>query len=195
MVESECRIEHSSECDCVIGKDERVWMQISSKENNVILKLFQRNIPAGFIGENEGKELTYTLTCKTPEAAFRCKSFLADFIDRGYGEKWCRGEGWLIALDLQDIIRTFSKEMHYHEFERDKVEISSEISNFFKESKAQHAKGIIICVYVADCEENTLLVYNEIMAVLHEVSHENCVVQQCVMDRTMETKTTVKMLY
>ena len=36
MVELECRIEHSSECDYVIGKDDRVWMQISSKENNGI---------------------------------------------------------------------------------------------------------------------------------------------------------------
>lgn len=196
MLNPECKIESSANYDYIIDKDNRVWMQISSKENNVILKLFQRNIPGEFIGKNEGKELTYTLTCQTPEAAFRCKSFLTDFIDRGYGEKWCRGDGWLIALDLQDITEVLSKEMRYHEFECDKNEISSAVSNFFKESKAKHVKGILICVYVADCKENTLLVCDEIMEVLHEASHGNCVVvQQCVMDKTIETKTTVKMLY
>ena len=196
MLNPECKIESSANCNYIIGKDNRVWMQISSKENNVILKLFQRNIPAEFIGENDVKELTYTLTCKTPEAAFRCKSFFTDFIDRGYGEKWCRGEGWLIALDLQDITEVLSKEMRYHEFECDSNNISNVASNFFKEIGFIDTQNVLVCVYIAHREENISSVYDEIIEALHEASHGNCVVvQQCVMDKIMETKTTVKMLY
>lgn len=196
MLTPECKIESSANCNYIIGKDNRVWMQISHVENNVVLKLFPCNVPIEFIGENETKELTYKIICENPEAAVRCKGFLADFIDRGYGEKWCRGEGWLIALDLQDITEVLSKEMRYHEFEYDSNNISNVASNFFKEIRFIDTKNVLLCVYIAHREENTSSVYDEIMEALHEASHGNyVVVQQCVMDNMIGNKTVVRMLY
>ena len=198
MFKTDCKIEYSAECDYIIGKDNNIWMQISTAGNEVVLKIFPRNIPKEFIGEKaqERAELTYTLICETQEAALNCRRYLADFIDSGYGEKWYTGDGWLLAMDFQDITDVLTDKMRYSEFKCDNKEVSTTFLNFFEESNLKDAKSILLCVYIASYEKNTLIGYNEITEKLHEATSKNCVImQQCLVDKIIENNTAVRILY
>ena len=198
MLEVGCRIEHSAECDYITGKDNRVWMQISDTGNNVLWKFFMYNIPKEYIGENtqEFAEKIYTIVCETSDSALRCRNFLADFIDRGYGEKGRCGEGWLVALDLQDIKEVISEKMYYCEFGCKNNDIVNIDSNFFVDSNISGSKGILVCAYCSLCEENILLSCNEIIAKLYEAASENCVItQQYTVDKSLKNGNAFCMIY
>ena len=55
MFKTACKIERSAECDYIIGKDNNIWMQIFAAGNDVVWKIFSRNIPKEFTGEKVQK--------------------------------------------------------------------------------------------------------------------------------------------
>lgn len=191
MIKPECKIEYSPDCDFIIGVDNREWMQISTADNNVTWKIFPRNIPKEYIGEKapEQEEITNTLICETQETADDCRGFIADFINRGYGEKFSAGDGWLVALDLQDIAGVLSEGMRYCKLECDSKDASDTVFRFFEKVKVKDAKGVLMCVY---CEENALSIYNGIIEALYDTANKNCVImQQCVVDKALKNQAVV----
>ena len=189
------RIKNDGEFVYIIDKEDKAWMKISSKDSDVHLSVFPKNIPAALIGEGAGtkEELKYNISCNTSERANECKRFLADFIDGGYGEKYNRGEGgWLVGLDLGDLTDVFSENMQYVSFLFDGADIE-EVSKSIINIK--NAKGIFACV-CTDYEEASLDNYSLIVGKIYEEVSEDCnVIQQCVADKSINNKTVIHILY
>lgn len=198
MFRSECKIKHSADCDFIIGRDNKTWMQISAMDNEVFWKIFPCNIPKEFIGEKsqELTALTYSMVCGTREDAIQCKHFISDFIDCGYGEKYCNGDGWMLAMDLQDIVKFLAEKNCYRELICDSPEFTNTILNFFKKDDINNAKEVLICVRNGACDENALLAYNAVMENLGESILENRVIlHQCVKDNSIKNKILVSIIF
>ena len=172
-------------------------MRISTVENNVAWKIFPRNIPEEYIGDKaqNREELINTMICETKDDTSICRQFITDFIDSGYGEKRYGGNGWIIALDLQDVTEVLRGEMHYYKFKCDGNEVPNTFLNFLAKINIKDAKSLLICVCNDSCEENKLSLYNAIMEIIYGVTSENCVIaQQCVMGKNIEKKTVINII-
>ena len=135
------------------------WMQISPDGCKLELKIFPRNIPKEYIGESAKtrEEICYSIAAQTEGLSLKCKDFLLDFLDLGYGERIQNGEpGWLFALDLQDLYEFFSLgDASYQEIMIDDAEKTESLSLFCQKLNLENKKAVLVCLYKS-FEEDSL---------------------------------------
>ena len=62
---SMCHVVHGENCECIVGENNDMWMQISANGSNVCIQIFPRNIEESYIGKEcqENEELKYIISC------------------------------------------------------------------------------------------------------------------------------------
>ena len=160
---SMCHVVHGENCECIVGENNDMWMQISANGSNVCIQIFPRNIEESYIGKEcqENEELKYILSCRNEGETVKCCEFFADFINTGYGDFKKHGKAWLVALDLKDINEILaSGDLCYRSFSLDVNENNERISEFGEMCNIQFVQTVFICIYASP--ETTLDTFDSI---------------------------------
>ena len=147
---------HGENIHITDGED-RLWMKISSNENNVEFNIYPQFIPETYIGKEAKSidELKYNISCETIENALKCKCLLSDLIDCGYGQGYLSGQKvWLVALDIRDITQIFSSDVTlYKNITFDTKATLRDISEFCQKHNLREANTIFVCMYTCNLDE------------------------------------------
>ena len=141
----------------VTDVEDKLWMKIASNENNVEFNIYPEFIPATYIGKKAKSidEFKCNISCKTRENALKCKYFLSDLIDYGYGTGYLIGQKrWLVALDICDITQIFASDLTlYGNVTLDTKATAGEISEFCKKHNLREANMVFVCMYTCDLDK------------------------------------------
>lgn len=129
-----CKVQYFDDHACIIDQKGKVWVKLSSVENNVAFTIFSKNIPTHCIGEKTQEKIEGTILCESSEQAKLCVSDMLAFIENGYGEKG----RWLIGLDMEDLatgifdgttIKFLHKTIHFPPDEETMEEIKNKVKH------------------------------------------------------------------